>query len=135
MTDDPTKDPLAIGLGSLAMGVGCGGACMTGSQIILTLLELRFEPIGFFILTAGLITAVGLGGACGWYRSFELDNIWQRGVIAVLGAVGAVLVGFLAAVVEGFFGVIGMIVWLAASVGFGIAGSRWAVRGKGTGPT
>jgi hypothetical protein len=132
VTDDPTKDPIALGLGSLIMGVGLGGAAMTASQIVLSLFGYRFEPAGYYVLTAGLIAAVGLGGTCGWYRSFELDNIWQRGVIAVLGAVGSVLVGFLAAVVERFFGVAGMIVWLVVSIAFGIAGSRWAIKGKGT---
>src|SRR2546422_8514019 len=37
-------------------------------------------------------SAVGVGGACGWYRSAALDNVWQRGVIAVLAAVGAILI-------------------------------------------
>ena len=133
MTDDPTKDQLALGLGSLIMGVGFGGAAMTASQIILSLFGYRFEPTGYYVLTAGLIAAVGVGGTCGWYRSFDLDNIWQRGVIAVLGAVGAVLVGFLAAVVERFLGVAGMIVWLVISIVFGIAGRRWALKGKGKG--
>ena len=131
MTDDPTKDPLALGLGSLIMGVGFGGAAMTASQIVLSLFGYRFEPTGYYVLTAGLIAAVGLGGTCGWYRSFELENIWQRGVIAVLGAVGAVLVGFLAALVERFFGVVGMIVWLVLSIAFGVAGNGWALKGKG----
>lgn len=135
MTDDPTKDPLALGLGSLVMGVGFGGAAMTASQIVLSLFGYRFEPTGYYVLTTGLIAGVGIGGTCGWSRSFELGNIWQRGVIAVLGAVGAVLVGFLAAVVERFFGVAGMIVWLVVSIAFGAAGSRWAIRGKGKGTT
>ena len=135
MTDDSTKDPLALGLGSLVMGVGFGGATMTASQIILSLFGYRFEPTGYYVLTAGLIAAVGIGGTCGWYRSFDLDNIWQRGVIAVLGAVGAVLVGFFAALVERFFGVAGMVVWLVVSIAFGVGGSRWAMSGKGKGTT
>lgn len=131
MSDEPVKDPLALGLGSLASGVGFGGACLTASQIALSLNQQRFEILGYYVLTAGLITAVGVGGACGWYRSFLLDNIWQRGVIAVLAAVGAVLVGFLAAPLDRFFGVLGMIVWVLVNVAIGILAARWANKGKG----
>lgn len=136
MTDDPTKDPLAIGLGSLGGGVGFGGACLTAAQIIASLLRGQMEPAAYRDaapdpLLAGLIAAVGVGGMCGWYRSFQLDNIWQRGVIAVLAAVGAILVGFLAAPIDRFFGIIGMIVWLALNIVFGIAATRWAIRGRG----
>jgi MFS-type transporter involved in bile tolerance (Atg22 family) len=132
VNNDPTKDPLALGLGSLATGVGFGGACLTAAQIIASLLRQRFESPADPLL-AGLIVAVGVGGACGWYRSFPLDNIWQRGVISVLAAVGAVLVGFLAAPLDRFFGLVGMLVWLAVNAAFGIVGTRWAIRGKGTG--
>lgn len=136
MTDNPTKDPLALGLGSLAMGAGLGGACLTAAQVIAGLLRHQVDPTTYREsaadpLLAGLIAAVGVGGACGWYRSFALENIWQRGVIGVLAAVGAILIGFLAAPIDRFFGVIGMIVWLAANVAFGIAGKRWAIKGKG----
>jgi len=138
VTGEAAKDPLALGLGSLASGVGFGGACLTAAQIIASLLRQQLEPAAYRDaapdpLLAGLIAAVGVGGACGWYRSFALDNIWQRGVIAVLGAVGAILVGFLAAPLDRFFGLAGMIVWLAANIVFGLAGTRWAKRGKGTG--
>jgi hypothetical protein len=133
VTNEAAKDPVALGLGSLASGVGFGGACMTAAQIFLSLNQQRFEVLGYYTLTAGLITAVGIGGACGWYRSFPLDNIWQRGVIAVLAAVGAVLVGFLAALLDRFFGVIGMVAWLLVSIVIGILASRWAIKGKGLG--
>lgn len=129
---EPVKDPLALGLGSLASGVGFGGACMTIAQIYLSLNQQRLEVLGYYALTAGLITAVGVGGMCGWYRSFSLDNIWQRGVIAVLAAVGAILIGFLAALLDRFFGVLGMIVWLAFTLAFGFVGTRWAIKGKGS---
>ena len=126
-----TKDPLALGLGSLGSGVGFGGACMTAAQIFLALNQQRFEVLGYYTLTAGLITAVGIGGTCGWYRSFALENIWQRGVIAVLAAIGAVLVGFFAALLDRFFGVLGMVVWLLLTIAFGIISTRWAIKGTG----
>jgi len=79
----------------------------------------------------GIVAAVGVGGVVAWYRSHALENVWQRGVIAVLAAVGACLVGFLAAVLDRFFGPLGLIVWLLLNVAFGILATRWAVRGKG----
>jgi hypothetical protein len=138
LTEDTTKDPLALGLGSLASGVGFGGACLTVAQIVASILRGEVAPDAYRAnaadpLLAGLIAAVGLGGAYGWYRSFALDNIWQRGVIAVLAAVGAILVGFLAAPLDRFFGIAGMIVWVAINIAFGVFGTRWAIRGKGTG--
>ena len=136
MSNEPVKDPLALGLGSLASGVGFGGACLTAAQILASILRGDLEPNAFpetaaDPLLAGLIAAIGVGGACGWYRSAALDNIWQRGVIAVLAAVGAILIGFLAAPLDRFFGLLGMIVWLLLNVAFGILATRWAMRGKG----
>jgi hypothetical protein len=129
------KDPLAIGLGSLATGVGIGGACLTIAQIVFELLQHGLAPAALreaapYFLLAGPITAGAVGAGFGWQRSLALENIWQRGVISVLAAVGAILVGFLAAPVDRFFGLAGMLVWLAASLWFGVAGSRWALRGS-----
>ena len=136
MSNEPIKDPLALGLGSLASGVGFGGACLTAAQILASILRGDLEPNAYREtaadpLLAGLIAAIGVGGACGWYRSAALDNVWQRGVIAVLAAVGAILIGFLAAPLDRFFGLLGMIVWLLLNVAFGILATRWAMRGKG----
>ncbi len=130
----PAKDPLAIGLGSLATGVGIGGGCLTIAQIVFELLQHGLAPAALregapYFLLAGPITAGAVGAGFGWHRSLTLENIWQRGVIGVLAAVGAVLVGFLAAPVDRFFGLPGMLVWLAASLWLGIAGNRWALQG------
>jgi CHASE2 domain-containing sensor protein len=136
LSTEPVKDPLALGLGSLASGVGFGGACLTLAQIVAAILRGDLESNVYRQtvpdpLLAGLIAAVGVGGACGWYRSAALDNIWQRGVIAVLAAVGAIIIGFLAAPLDRFFGLLGMIVWLLLNIAFGILATRWAMRGKG----
>jgi hypothetical protein len=138
LSEATAKDPLALGLGSLASGVGFGGACLTTAQIVASIVRGDLAPAAYRAtaadpLLAGLIAAVGVGGVCGWYRSTSLDNIWQRGVIAVLAAVGAILAGFLAAPFDRFFGIAGMIVWLTISIMFGVFGTRWAIRGKGTG--
>ena len=136
MSNEPVKDPLALGLGSLASGVGFGGACLTLAQIVAAILRGDLESNVYRQtvpdpLLAGLIAAVGVGGAYGWYRSAALDNIWQRGVIAVLAAVGAIIIGFLAAPLDRFFGLLGMIVWLLLNIAFGILATRWAIKGKG----
>jgi len=136
LSSDTVKDPLALGLGSLASGAGFGAACLTAAQILAAILRGDLEPNVFRQtapdpLLAGLIAAVGVGCAVGWYRSAALDNIWQRGVIAVLAAVGAILVGFFAAPLDRFLGVIGLIVWLLLNIGFAIVATRWAVKGQG----
>jgi len=79
-------------------------------------------------LLAGLFAGVILGAFFGLRRSAALDNMYQRGVIAVLSAVGGLLVGFLAAVMDRFFGLPGLVLWMLASLALGITGSRWARR-------
>ena len=133
---DPVKDPLAIGLGALATGVGLGGATVTLAQGVVSILRERVDPmyypfVGGDPLLAGLAAGVALAAIFGWRRSRGIDNIWQRGVIAVLAAVGALLVGFLAALAHGLGGFVGLVVWGAASLALGIVGSQWAVRGSG----
>jgi len=103
---------------------------MTTFQIFVALNEERYELNGF-LLGAALFAPLGIGAVCGWYRSYPLDNIWQRGVIAVLAAIGAMLIGFLAAPINQFLGVLGMIVWLLVNIGFGILATRWAISGRG----
>jgi hypothetical protein len=131
---DAVKDPLAIGLGALATGVGLGGAVATLAQGVVSVLRERLEPAYYsFIgddLLAGLLAGVALGAIFGWLRSRGIDNLWQRGVIAVLAAVGAILIGFLAAPVDHFFGRVGMALWFLASTAFGVLGSNWATRGN-----
>jgi CHASE2 domain-containing sensor protein len=124
-------------LGSLAGGAGFGAACLTAAQIVAALLRGDLEPVAYGEMVrdplwVAMFVAAGVGAACGWYRSGALDNIWQRGVIAVLAAVGALLIGFLAAILDRFFGVIGLTVWLLLNVACGILATRWAIRGKGT---
>ncbi len=136
MSDEPLKDPLALGLGSLASGVAFGAACLTAAQIVAAILRGDLEPTVYHNtagnpLVAGLVAAVGVGGVVAWYRSLALENIWQRGVIAVLAAVGACLVGFLAALLDRFFGVLGLVVWLLLNIASAIVATRWAIRGKG----
>ena len=131
--DAPAKDPLAIGLGALATGVGLGGAVATLAQGVVSVLRERLEPAYYSFLgddlLMGLLAAVALGAIFGWLRSRDIENLWQRGVIAVLAAVGAILIGFLAAVAHGLGGVIGLTLWGCASLALGILGSRWAVKG------
>jgi len=123
--NDPVKDPLAIGLGALATGAG-----------VVAVLRERVDPVywrfvGEDPLWMGLFAGVALGAFFGWVRSKSIDNIWQRGVIGVLAAVGAVLIGFLAAPLFGFFGLAGLFAWFILSAAFGSLGSRWATRGSG----
>ncbi|MGH7569105.1 MAG: hypothetical protein ACREL9_09075 [Gemmatimonadales bacterium] len=119
---------------------------MGGGVITLTLVAVRafqfldLERYGeamsdpSFNLLIGLVAGVGVAAAFGWRRSLALENDWQRGVIAVLAAVGALLVAFLLAVpLYHFFGVLGLGGLTLASFGLGAAGSRWAVKGAGSG--
>ena len=82
-------------------------------------------------LLVGLAVGIALGAFFGWRRSQPLDNPWQRGVIGVLAAVGALLVGFLAAPIHGLTGLPGLVVWGALALAAGVSGNAWARRGMG----
>jgi hypothetical protein len=133
VTDAPPRDPLATGLGALATGVGLGGATITAAQGVVAQLRARLDPADYGMvgdpLLAGLLAGVALAAFFGWRRSRALENVWQRGVIAVLSAVGTLIVGFLAEVAFRLGGTIGLIGWGCASLALGIAGSRWAMTG------
>lgn len=128
------RDPLAIGLGSLGSGVGFGGGAIIMAQIALSIM--RFLAASTYervvpSLLVGVFMGMGVAAVVGWRNSRALDNIWQNGVIGVLSAVGALLVGFLAAPVDHYFGLLGLVAWFALTVGLGVAGRRWALRGRG----
>lgn len=131
---EPERDPLAIGLGALAGGIGFGGATMTLAQVVVKLLQGRMDPasVGEAAkdpLLVGVFAGVLVATLFAWRRSGPLDNIWQRGVIGTLAGVGALLVGFLAVVPDHFLGLGGVMIWGILSVVLGVAGNRWAIRG------
>jgi hypothetical protein len=136
LSEAPTRDPLALGLGSLAAGAGFGAACLTAAQIVASILRGDLAPAAYRDtapdpLLAGIVVAASVGAVFGWYRSASLGNIWQRGVITVLAAIGALLIGFIAAPLDRFFGIFGMLIWLLLAIAFGIVTTRWAQTGKG----
>ena len=133
---EPVKDPLALGLGSLGAGLCFGAAFLTVVQIAAKILRGELEA-GVYRQTSGdplligVFVAAGIGAAVAVYRSRPLENIWQRGVIAVLAAIGACLDGFLAALFDRFLGFIGLTIWLLLNLVLGLLATRWAIQGKG----
>jgi hypothetical protein len=129
------KDPLAVGLGALACGTGFGGGTIVAALVIVRTLERHASAasyderaadpvlVGAF---AGMVVAAGFG----WWRSRSLDNVWQRGVIAVMAAVGAVIVSFIAWPVDRLLGLTGLAAWGLASFALGGASSVWSRQGS-----
>jgi MYXO-CTERM domain-containing protein len=106
---------------------------LTLAQIVVSLLRNHLETVAYQDafpdpLFYGMFAALGLAAFFSWRRSHPIENVWQRGVIAVLAAVGALLIGFLGALADRVLGLAGLIGWGVAAAAFGIAGSRWAVR-------
>jgi hypothetical protein len=131
-----TKDPLAVGIGALATGVGLGGACVT--LILLVARVLQRVELGRYGETVseidpiwGILGAIAVSALFGWRRSRPLENLWQRGVISVLSVFGALFLAIAAAPVWHFFRFAGLLVLMIACLAMGIAGSHWAVRGSG----
>jgi NhaP-type Na+/H+ or K+/H+ antiporter len=117
------------------MGLG-GAVIVLGLLTVRTLqsVEVRrygeglSDPSGLIIgaLGAGLL----VGATFGWRRSRPLDNDWQSGVVAVLSAVGSLLIAFfLALPADHFFGAPGLVALGGAAAALGVVASRWAVRG------
>lgn len=105
----------------------------TLAQIVVALMrqhlpEVAYRDAAQDPLTYALVAPVAVGAFFGWRRSHPIPNVWQRGVIAVLAAIGGLLIGFLGAIADRLLGLAGLILWGAASAAFGLAGSRWAVR-------
>jgi hypothetical protein len=130
------KDPLAIGLGALACGLGLGGGTITLFLLALRVVQrIDFARYGESLSDTsldliGLFVGIVVAAFFGWRRSPALDNLWQRGVIAMLAAVGALLVNFFfAPLADYFLGIVGLALLAAASTVLGIAGGRWASRG------
>ena len=129
------KDPLAIGLGGLACGTGFGGGTIVAALVIVRTLEHQVSGAGTQEsaadpVLAGTLAGLAVGAAFGWHRGRLLDSVWQRGVIGVLSAVGALLVAFLAWPIDHLLGIPGLAAWGVASFVLGGAGSAWSVRGS-----
>jgi NhaP-type Na+/H+ or K+/H+ antiporter len=130
------KDPLAVGLGSLACGAGFGGGTIVAALVIVRAMEphvsaANYEESAADPVLIGTFAGLVVGAGFGWWRSRALDhNIWQRGVIAVLSAVGAVLLAFIAWPVDQLLGVYGLAAWGVAGFILGGAGSAWARKGS-----
>ncbi len=129
------KDPLAVGLGSLACGAGFGGGTIVSALVIVRTMARHVSPDTYQESAAdpvliGAFAGLAVAASFGWLRSGALDNIWQRGVVAILAAVGALIIGFIAWPVDQLLGRTGLIVWGVMSVVMGVAGSRWARRGS-----
>ena len=127
---------MAIGLGALSCGVGLGGGVFTLTQTAISLLRRQLDQGEYLVstyrlLTFGLFAAIVVGAFFGVRRSLPLENLWQTGMIAVLSAFGALLVGFVGALADGLLGVPGLVLWAGAAFTLGIVGSRWA-EGPGT---
>ena len=129
---------MAVGLGALGTGSGLGGAVLTLVQIVVNQARSHLEASAYQRaipdpLLYGMMASLVLAAFFGWRRGGPIENMWQRGVIAVLAAVGALVIGFLAAVADRLLGLSGLILWGALALSFGVAASRWALRGAGPG--
>jgi len=122
-------------------GVGLGGGVITTVSLAVRLSQYAdiarqgsTDSDASFPLLAGALAGIVIGAFFGWRRSASLDNVSQRGVIAVLSAVGALLIAFILSVLADYLlGLWGVAALAASSVAFGLAGGRWATRGaRGT---
>ncbi|HVH69334.1 MAG TPA: hypothetical protein VM716_15805 [Gemmatimonadales bacterium] len=129
------KDPLAIGLGALTCGAGFGGGTIVAGLVIVRSLERQasaaaYEEVAGDPVLVATLAGLAVAAAFGWRRTSALENLWQRGVITVMSAVGALLGGFIAWPVDRLLHIPGLVAWSATSFIIGGAGSSWALRGS-----
>jgi hypothetical protein len=87
-------------------------------------------------ILAGMFAGVAVAAFFGWRRSWGIENIFQRGVIAALSAFGTLMVGFLLTwTVEGLLGFWGLVGLCVALLAGGIASGMWACGATGEGRT
>src|SRR5439155_1415511 len=82
--------------GALACGAGLGGGTIVAALVIVRTLEHHVSAPNYQEgaadpILAGTMAGLAVGATFGWRRSRWLDNLWQRGVIGALSAVGALL--------------------------------------------
>ena len=129
------KDPLAIGLGALTCGTGLGGGTIVTGLAIVRSLERHVSAVSYDDIAGDPVIVATLAGLAvaatfSWRRTASLENLWQRGVIGTMSAVGAVLVAFIAWPVDRLLHIPGLIVWAVASFIVGGSGSAWALKGS-----
>ena len=86
------------------------------------------------LLIAGLIAGIAIAALFGWRRSDGVENLWQRGVVGVLSVFGALMVAFFLTIpARQLLGTAGLVLLAALMAIIGVAGSRWALKGRGAG--
>jgi hypothetical protein len=115
--------------------MGYGGGTIVAALVIVRTLEghvsvANYQESAADPVLVGAFAGLAVAAGFGWRRSRALNNVWQRGVIAVMAAVGAVLISFLAWPVDRLLGLTGLVGWGVVNLALGAAGSRWAMRGS-----
>lgn len=121
--------------------MGLGAACITVVLLLVQLLQRTAQANGNpatdvsgDLLIAGLIAGIAIAALFGWRRSDGVENLWQRGVVGVLSVFGALMVAFFLTIpARQLLGSPGLVLLAALMTIIGVAGSRWAIRGKGGG--
>jgi hypothetical protein len=86
------------------------------------------------LLVGALLAGIAVAAFLGWRRSRGVEGVWQRGVVAVLAVFGALMVAFLLTIpARQLLGTAGLVILGALLAILGAMGSRWAVKGQGTG--
>ena len=119
--------------------MGLGAACITVVLLLVQLLQRTAQANGNpaadvsgDLLIAGLIAGIAIAALFGWRRSDGVENLWQRGVVGVLSVFGALMVAFFFTIpARQLLGTAGLVLLAAVMAIIGVAGSRWAIRGRG----
>lgn len=139
-TAEPSKDPVAIGLGALGSGLGLGGGVLTVALLLVRAVQHASIPARAddamvdtsTDILVGLFAGIAVAAFFGWRRSRGVENIFQRGAIAAIAAFGAVMIGFLfAPIADRLGGVIGLVVLALLLLAGGVWSGTWACRAAG----
>ncbi len=123
---------VAVALYSIASGAAGGAALATaGTASSRTILGLGLDPSNVVILSGVLGVAVAV--EIGWTQSRGMAEAWRRGVICVLAAFGAGLLGIAAVGVDMFFPQMVVVAYLVGLLAVAVLAARRAGRARSSG--
>jgi hypothetical protein len=126
------RDPVVRALGGLATGAAAGASVITAGLLVLRSVQrgrvAETQDLGFTILFATVLTAVVAAAATGWLLTAGLEELWRRGVTAVLAVFGMLMLSLVAVPADLVAGRPGLAGYLLLLLAAGARSLMWARR-------
>ncbi len=121
-----SHDPVGLALASIGAGAFTGAAAITAGLIVVRSAFTATGPTGpgGTVLSTALFLGIVAAAAIGWLLTRSIDDVFRRGVTAVIAAFGGLLLAGLAVPAD----LVGRVAGLVAYFGLLVAADLWAIR-------